>query len=198
LACAYGNIPFEDIRLTHESFGELKQEGKFPFGQVPVLEIDGKVVGQTGAIVRYIGKRAGLYPLDDDFQAAVIDSILDQDIDSVVGLLITSPYRSRSGFGAIDNDIAEAIRKDIFANVFPKYFGYYEEFLKKSRSGWLAGGEGPSIADFIIVARLKYLASGVVDHLPTDFLDNFPKLQELVAKYNALPAVVNYYESHKK
>lgn len=32
---------FEDIRLSKEEFAPLKAEGKFEFGQLPGLEIDG-------------------------------------------------------------------------------------------------------------------------------------------------------------
>ena len=38
--CA-GGVAFEDVRITHEQFPEYKK--KAPFGQLPLLEIDGKV-----------------------------------------------------------------------------------------------------------------------------------------------------------
>ena len=39
---AHAKIEYEDVRLDHEQQQKLKAEGKFEFGQVPVLEIDGK------------------------------------------------------------------------------------------------------------------------------------------------------------
>ena len=42
-----------------------------PFHQLPVLEINGKIVGQTGAIARFCGKLSNLYPKDDFFAAKV-------------------------------------------------------------------------------------------------------------------------------
>ena len=44
-------VPFEDVRV--KSLDEFKASGKAPFGQAPVLEVDGKLIAQTGAIARY-------------------------------------------------------------------------------------------------------------------------------------------------
>ena len=47
---------YEDIRVTGESWAELKQSGKPLFGQVPMLELDdGTCLVQTSAILNYIG-----------------------------------------------------------------------------------------------------------------------------------------------
>jgi glutathione S-transferase len=37
----HAKVEFEDVRLSPEDFGKLKNEGKFEFGQVPALEVDG-------------------------------------------------------------------------------------------------------------------------------------------------------------
>ncbi|EEY69352.1 glutathione S-transferase, putative [Phytophthora infestans T30-4] len=55
-------IAFTDDRITHSDFAALKPT--LPLGQVPVLELDGMVYGQSMAIARYAAKIAGLYPSD--------------------------------------------------------------------------------------------------------------------------------------
>lgn len=47
-----------------------------PLGQMPVLEIEGKRVHQTLAIVRYLGKRVGLAGAND-WENLQIDIALD-------------------------------------------------------------------------------------------------------------------------
>lgn len=59
LACAHGGYALEDIRITKAEFAVLKENGKFPFGQVPLLELPtGECLSQSAAIMRYIGKLA--------------------------------------------------------------------------------------------------------------------------------------------
>jgi len=47
-----------------------------PFGRVPFLEIDGKVLNQCVAITRYLSKKAGLAG-SDDWESLLIDITVD-------------------------------------------------------------------------------------------------------------------------
>lgn len=47
-----------------------------PFGKVPVLEIDGKLLNQSTAITRYLSKKAGLAG-SDDWESMLIDIAVD-------------------------------------------------------------------------------------------------------------------------
>lgn len=51
-----------------------------PFGKVPVLEIDGKVVNQSIAISRYLAKKAGLAG-NDEWESLLIDVAVDNIYD---------------------------------------------------------------------------------------------------------------------
>ena len=73
LSLFIADIPFDDHRIEGDEYDEFKKTGKLPngkiapFKQLPVLEVDGKIFAQTGAIARYCGKLSGLYPKDDDY-----------------------------------------------------------------------------------------------------------------------------------
>ena len=78
IALFMGGIEFNDRRIDSEEFQRVKSNGclddgtLIPFGQLPVLVVNGVSVAQTGGIARFCGKLADLYPKDDDFLAAVI------------------------------------------------------------------------------------------------------------------------------
>ena len=73
--CLYMNdIEFVDHRISDTERDQFKKNGQLPNGmiapfcQLPVLEVDGKIVAQTGAIARFCGKLSGMYPPDNDFE----------------------------------------------------------------------------------------------------------------------------------
>jgi hypothetical protein len=76
---AYGNIHYDDFRMTHEDFKSDKSSKLFeradnlfilmyvllaclgfPYNKIPNVEIDGKLVHQSMAIARYFAKQVGL------------------------------------------------------------------------------------------------------------------------------------------
>ena len=74
LAMFIGGIAFDEDRLSFDAFNESK--ASFPFGAIPVLEVDGQTVAQSNGINRFVGKLAGLYP-EDPWQAALCDEAMD-------------------------------------------------------------------------------------------------------------------------
>ncbi|CAM9922905.1 unnamed protein product, partial [Ectocarpus sp. 8 AP-2014] len=74
LALAQSGVEWIDHRVTFEEWPTLKPT--MPYQQMPVLEVDGAVIPQTFAILRYVGKMGDLYPTDP-IQAAFADSATD-------------------------------------------------------------------------------------------------------------------------
>jgi hypothetical protein len=79
-ALRIGGIAFEDA-TSARSVRALKASGELPFGSLPVLDVEtagGRVsAAQSNAILRFVGRRAGLYPTDDDVRALKVDEALD-------------------------------------------------------------------------------------------------------------------------
>jgi glutathione S-transferase len=61
---AYKSIQYEDIRVSFEAWPTVKST--FEFGQMPVLEMDGKKLVTAVAIGRHVALKTGLYPTDID------------------------------------------------------------------------------------------------------------------------------------
>jgi len=195
LAFHYGGIPFEDYRFSsREEFTKMKESGELQFGQVPALVVDGKTLTQSAAILRFVGKRAGLYP-EDPVLAAHVDAIMDQEADALMGFRVTK-YQERFGFGAwlmTDENVAK-LRADINRDIIPRHMGQLEKILEQGGTGWLAGTPEPTIADFFWVPTLQLLEKGDWNGDPT-VMKPFAGLQGLVKRFLALPAVAEYYRS---
>jgi len=198
LACAYAGLNLKDTRLSRDEFVALKESGQLPYGQVPQLIInkgEGRI-SQSAAIMRYIGRLAPeevLYP-SDLLEAAFVDSIIDQENDLFTGLSV-SRYRGRFGFESIGNPgdpVFDQVRKDLNDEVLPRHLSSFERIMQKSTTGWVAGTPNPTIADFILVPRLQWLANHG-EGISLDILKPYPGLLALVDKLLNLPAIKSYY-----
>src|SRR5690606_40706756 len=86
LALIASGLAFEDHRLAFKEWGEFKPTT--PLGQLPVLDIDDERLTQTTAILRYVGRRGGLYP-EDLWQAALCDQAI-ATVDALEGEMLHS------------------------------------------------------------------------------------------------------------
>ncbi|RZB38601.1 GST N domain containing protein, partial [Asbolus verrucosus] len=60
---SYGGIEFEDYRFEEKYWPLIKPN--MPFGQVPILELNGKVAHQSIAMARYAAKQVKLVGSND-------------------------------------------------------------------------------------------------------------------------------------
>eukprot|EP01068_Selenidium_serpulae_P013412 Selendium_serpulae@DN5961_c0_g1_i2.p4 len=54
----HGSVPYEFCPISMEDWPKRKAE--FPNGQLPVLEVDGKQICQTAAILDVVSEKAGI------------------------------------------------------------------------------------------------------------------------------------------
>jgi len=178
------DVPFEDVRITREDFITLIKTGclpngkKVPFHQLPVIEVDNQIIGQTGAIARYCGKISNLYS-DDNIKAAKIDQIIDAatDITNIVSPTIREKDEQKK---IVD-------RKILVTKLLPRWFTYLENILSEDNSEWFV--EKMSIADIAIWRLLGWLTSGIIDGIPTSIIDEFPKLKNVHHQVHTHPKV---------
>jgi len=177
LALFIGDVPFKDYRVEGKEIDNLKETGLLPnnqiapFKQLPVLDVDGKIIAQTGAIARFCGKLSGLYPKDDDFKAAQIDQIIEaaQDINYLVTLSGRDKEKERLALA----------RKILATKHLPKWFQYLENLLAENKDSNFFVGNKISIADLAIWRLLGWLSSGLLDGVPANILEPYEKLNKL-------------------
>jgi len=129
---AQAGVQFEDARVKREDWPNIKND--MPFGQMPVLEIDGKEkIAQSGAIYRYLGRKfgmAGKTPIEE----AKVDMIGDlfKDFSNE----IRDYFRVAVGF--LEGDKEEKY-KSVFVPAVDKYVTFLEKSLKDAGSGFFVG-----------------------------------------------------------
>ena len=185
-----GDIPFEDYRIQGEDYDIFKKSGKLPnnqiapFKQLPVLDVDGKIFAQTGAIARFCGKLSGLYPKNDDHKAALIDQIIEAAQD--INFLVTLSGR--------DKDLEKKkIARDILSTKhLPKWFQFLENILENNSNSVYFVGDNLTIADLAIWRLLGWLKSGLLDGVPTNIVDSYDNLNKLRNEIYKHPKVIKW------
>lgn len=179
LALAFNGVEFEDVRMPPgELFATWKS--KAPFGQFPLLEVDGKYLGQSGAQLRYVARNTGggkLVPADP-FDVAVAGSLVDQAAD-VAGAVYGVVY------GPGDEEAKTKGKADLLATKLPKMLDGVTALL--GDKPFFFGAE-PSFADLavfaIFEATIKY---GI------DVATAFPALAKHTERVAALPQLAAYF-----
>ncbi|KAI6212518.1 hypothetical protein M3Y94_00035300 [Aphelenchoides besseyi] len=175
LIFAFKGIEFEDVRYEHANF----DKSKWPFGKLPVLEVDGKQLPESFAIFRFLAKQTQLAG-GNDFESAEIDAIgyLWKDF---VGDLRTY---FRVVTGQIEGD-KDKLRKD-FDLALEKYVPILESKLKESDNGYFHKS-GICWVDFVVANFYwKCLKS-----MPDDF-GKSKLLAEHCERIHSLPNVKEY------
>ncbi|VDP05438.1 unnamed protein product [Heligmosomoides polygyrus] len=119
---------FEDVRYTPEEW--LRHEAETPFGQLPVLEVDGKQLAQPFAIARFLARKFDIAG-KNAFDEALVDSIADQLKDYVAE--IRPFYNVERGFG---EGGLSSLLLDVFFPARDKMFAIITKLLKSNESGW--------------------------------------------------------------
>ena len=161
LILALGDEEYTDLRyeiapgtMNAPEFKASKESGALDanLGRAPLLLVDGKPVGQSKAIERYLAKKCNLMG-DSDVDAAQIDCIAEHCRD-------VKDAQAKKGFSAFardksDEEKAEA-RKEWFETDMPVMLEKVEKAVKltSAKDGY-AFGDKNSYADIAIFSLLK-------------------------------------------
>jgi len=168
-----------DTGFETTKWGPLKQSGKCPFGQLPLLEVNGFNIGQSTAIVNYIGKMAGTEGSGAEFAMSQMLLAEGEDIYALMGKrqpTINAGYHQRGKTGPEENKV-------FWEETIPAEMEKLETLLK-STSGDNFTSSGTSVGELYLFAMLyqcKLLKSG--------FLDATPALLKFYNTVSALPGV---------
>lgn len=166
---------YEDVAYTFESLKQAKESGILEFGQLPVVECDGKFYSQSQAMLRSMGMMFGFYP-EDALQAWKVDSTLD-----FIGDLLGAFYKAKFN---PDAEAGKQLMADFQAKTFPHFLQCIQKRLEQNSSPDHIVGEKHTIAD-IALAAVAY-SSFLNEHNPTR--------AEQLAIVEQYPKVLDYFK----
>eukprot|EP01065_Artemidia_motanka_P051213 TRINITY_DN895_c0_g4_i1.p1 TRINITY_DN895_c0_g4~~TRINITY_DN895_c0_g4_i1.p1 ORF type:complete len:219 (+),score=82.91 TRINITY_DN895_c0_g4_i1:73-729(+) len=197
LALVLNGVEFEDVRIQREQWADMKP--KTPYGQLPVMTIDGQEIAQSGAMLRWAGKLGDgkLYPSDPMQQMRVEEVIgLSDDLNRAWTPCLVASLRPEAIGHDVEGDakgaLVKRMREKFVADALPQYFGYLSGKLEAAKGGFFCGDQ-PTIADCTVFPQIGRFMSGDLDHVPADCVSKFPVLVEWHARFKNLPAVKAWY-----
>ena len=174
------NIDFYDKRITSKEFQSVKEKGTLhdgtiiPFHQLPCLKVDNITIAQTGAISRFCGKLANLYPKENNLIAAKIDQFIDILTD--ITTIITSTEVKRR-----DATFLDEVHRKLF--ILNKSIDEKNDCIVNNYF---------SIADIAIWSFVCWLTGGNIASVPKDIAKNYTNIINICRKVDNIDIVNNW------
>ncbi|XP_066151423.1 glutathione S-transferase-like [Euwallacea fornicatus] len=168
----YGGINFEDNRVPKDQWPALKPAT--PLGQLPLLEVDGKVLYQSTAIARYVANLVGL-----DGKTALENWEIDAVVDTVNDL------RAKFFVWFFESDEAKKaqLAQTLDTETLPFLLGKLEGWANKN-GGYLALGK-LTWADIYFISNTDFICLTY----KRNFIEGYPNLEKLRKNVTSLPAI---------
>lgn len=185
IALHLAGIDFEDVRIKSDDWPAMKVNT--PFGALPVLEMPGKApLAHSNAILVFIGRQHRLHPADT-FEAARHESLMCavEELRHTItpAMRITDPELKRQA-------------REAFAANELRIWGSQVEC--QLGDGPFIGGAMLQVADLKLYMLVRWLTTGVLDHVPVTVFDHCPKLLRLHRAVSEHEGVKTWLEKSKR
>ena len=175
---------YEDHRVKREDWTAVKATGDLPFGQMPVLFVDGIPIAQTNAIMRYLAKKLDLSGRNDYENAQCL--MYAEGIGDFM-------MKMRPIF--MEQDAEEKKKKIVEAQktFIPEFLTTYTKFyVANENSAWFIGSK-MTWADIIIYNTLESL-----DEQHPEVMSQFPKLNTFMTNFQTVPKIAEWLKNRPK
>jgi len=178
LLLAAAGMRYEDKRVEFAEWPALK--AGTPWGTLPTLEVDGKTIGQSLTIARYVAREGGFVG-KNSLEQALVESVVDQvtDMRETMFAQKKKPEAEQAqGF----KDFAEKTLPPILANL--------EKFAasNKEKPGVFVGSK-MTIADVHFFSIIEIFQA--ILKVPSA-LDKYPSLKKIFDGVAANPKIAEY------
>jgi len=163
-----------------EDIAKLRESGMLIFNQLPLLQIDGLNLVQSGATIRYLAHRGNLLGGTDPKQIVMVDIYMEGARDFL------QPFM---GAGFAPPDATAAAMKASIA----KYMPFFERILGAQSTPTHLHGGTLSMADVCLLEVLLM----VDEEAPASF-DEYPKVKAFYHATKAIPNIAAYLASDRR
>ncbi len=185
-------LPYEAVRVDRGR-GEHRGPGYLalnPQGLIPVLEDDGLVLFETGAILWHLAERQGL--LGPDGPPANDRVARAATLKWLFYLSNTVHAEQRAGFHAGRYVDAPEAKGPLLAGLARRLRGHLDMVESQLAAGWLVG-TGPTVADLYLAALLRWAQLYPGGTAPIPSLDGWPALHALGRRIEDRPAALRAF-----
>jgi len=134
--------------------------------------------------MEFVGKMSELYPKDNFKAAKVVEALCAMED---LGYELATSFREQ------DPEKKKALRLVLAEKSIPEFSQKLEKFLVATSDGPFVLGQEISIADLVVGRQVKYLSSGILDHIPKEVLSAYPRLNKLSQAMYEHPKVKEFY-----
>ncbi|KAL9962463.1 hypothetical protein ACROYT_G031568 [Oculina patagonica] len=187
IAFAVAGVDFEDIRVNPEEWmTKLKPSGFSPSGQLPVLEVDGKVLTQSKAILTYVAKEFNLAP-GSNFEQAQADMlahcISDLEDKLSAAFHVDDPERKEKALAAVTKELV------------PEKCRFFEKFLLANSKHGFFIGDKLTYADIVVFTFLNsHYLKGSAEGIPEE-LKEYPTLSTWYELVRTQPKIQHWLKN---
>uniref|UniRef100_A0A914XIX4 glutathione transferase n=1 Tax=Plectus sambesii TaxID=2011161 RepID=A0A914XIX4_9BILA len=178
---------FEDHRIEFSEWPAFKPHT--PFGQLPVLEYNGKQLAQSGTINRFLAHRFGLAGKTEWEQAQV---------DEFGGYVSDSLNKLAPWFAEKDPEKKTELYREIKESAIKPLMAKVDHMLEKNGTGWIIGSD-LTLADIIIFQAVDmfkhnkaFVECGGMN------MNHYRRVQALVERVANRPNIKPYLASRPK
>ncbi|XP_063680413.1 glutathione S-transferase Mu 1-like [Bolinopsis microptera] len=191
----YQDEPWEEntLQISNEGFGDwmkMRDADDMPFGNLPFIEDDGKKVTQSITIMRYLGRKFGMFPTDPD--DIVLAEIVEQELFDLRNKMSSACYNPYNAFGPFPGSEIGKFDHEFLKGRFAQRVSERVPKFNKILTKPFLLGDKPCYVDFLLYEFLDHLKSFV----PHTFEGN-DNVLAFMKRFEELPNLKEWFESEK-
>ena len=183
LSLSFGKIPYELNQIKREEW--LKEKNRFPFGQLPVMDLNGLLYGHTHSVAIFCATKSNLYDTNER-NALIINQVLDWAND--ITIKIAPSIREKNP------EKAKKKRELFIKNDLNTWFIFLEKLLDRVSTNKKFFTDKFSLADITAWRVIYWFKSGKLDQIDANFLDDFSTLKNYFQHLSSFKPLIELEE----